>query len=72
MTMVDDRTNYAKEIMRLLEEGYGGQIRFFENSIPFSVRAAEISALGNSIYKHDPKGKVASAYRSLTEEVMAG
>ena len=72
MTMVDDRTNYAKEITRLLEEGYGGQIRFFENSIPFSVRAAEISALGNSIYKHDPKGKVASAYRSLTEEVMAG
>lgn len=35
-----------------------------------SVRAAEISAEGVSIYKHDPKGKVASAYYSLTEEVI--
>ena len=36
-----------------------------------SVRAAEISAEGVSIYKHDPKGKVASAYDSLTKEVLA-
>ena len=43
----------------------------FENSIPMSVRAAEISAEGVSIYEHDPNGKVASAYQSLTEEVLA-
>ena len=36
-----------------------------------SVRAAEISAEGVSIYKHDPKWKVASAYDSLTKEVLA-
>lgn len=35
-----------------------------------SVRAAEISAEGVSIYKHDPKGKVALAYDSLTKEVI--
>ena len=35
------------------------------------VRAAEISAVGKSIFQHDPKGKVAEAYKSLTEEVMA-
>ena len=45
-------------------------MRIFENSIPMSVRAAEISAEGVSIYKHDPNGKVASAYQSLTEEVL--
>ena len=44
-------------------------MRIFENSIPISVRAAEISAEGVSIYEHDPKGKVAAAYQSLTEEV---
>lgn len=70
MTMVDGRTNYAKEIMQLLEEGYGEQIRFFRNNIPFSIRAAEISAIGVSIFEHDPKGKVAEAYRSLTKEVL--
>ena len=72
MTMVDGRTNYAKEIMQLLTEGYGNQIRFFKNNIPLSVRAAEISAMGISIYNHDPNGKVAEAYRSLTKEVLAG
>jgi len=36
-----------------------------------SIRAAEISAEGNSIYTHDPSGKVAKAYRELTEEVLA-
>ena len=72
MTMVDGRTNYAKEILELLSEGYGNQIRFFKNNIPMSVRAAEISAIGVSIYEHDPKGRVAEAYRSLTKEVLAG
>ena len=31
--------------------------------------AAEISAEGSSIYEYDPKGKAASAYKALTEEV---
>lgn len=70
MTMVDSRTNYTKEIMQLLEEGYGSQVRFFKNNIPMSVRAAEISAIGVSIYEHAPKGKVAQAYSALTKEVL--
>ena len=71
LTMVDNRTNYAKDISAMLQEAYGSKIRIFANNIPISVRAAEISAEGISIYSHDPKGKVASAYLSLTEEVLA-
>ena len=71
LTMVDNRTNYAKDISNLLIENYGSKVHIFENSIPMSVRAAEISAEGVSIYKHDPNGKVASAYQSLTKEVMS-
>ena len=70
LTMVDNRTNYAKDISSLVVENYGSKVRIFENSIPMSVRAAEISAEGVSIYEHDPNGKVASAYQSLTEEVL--
>ena len=66
-----NRTNYAKDISALVVENYGSKVRIFENSIPMSVRAAEISAEGVSIYEHDPNGKVASAYQSLTEEVLA-
>ena len=71
LTMVDSRTNYAKDISTMLIESYGSKVKIFSNNIPISVRAAEISAEGVSIFAHDPKGKVASAYLSLTEEVLA-
>jgi chromosome partitioning protein len=71
LTMVDSRTNYARDISIMLQEAYGSRVRIFASIIPVSVRAAEISAEGISIYAHDPKGKVASAYFSLTEEVLA-
>ena len=70
LTMVDSRTNNAKEISNLLRETYGEKIRIYAAEIPRSVRAAEISAEGKSIFEHDPGGKVAEAYRLLTKEVM--
>ena len=70
LTMVDGRTNYAKEISELIRETYGKKIRVYDTEIPRSIRAAEISAEGKSIYMHDPKGKVADAYRALTKEVL--
>lgn len=71
LTMVDYRTNFAKEISTLIRDTYGGRLKVYDADIPRSVRAAEISAEGVSIFKHDPGGKVAEAYRSLTKEVMA-
>lgn len=59
LTMVDGRTNYSKEIISLIEQAYGGNVRIFEKPIPLSVRVAECSALGISIYRNDPKGKAA-------------
>ena len=70
LTMVDGRTNYAKDISNLIRETYGSKIKVFGTDIPHSVRAAEISAEGKSIFRHDPKGKVANAYRTLTKEVI--
>lgn len=70
LTMVNSRTNFSKEIINLLRDTYGSKIRVFDTEIPHSVRAAEISAEGKSIFAHDPKGKVAAAYRRLTQEVM--
>ncbi|MCD8362182.1 MAG: AAA family ATPase [Lachnospiraceae bacterium] len=70
LTMVDARTNYAKEISSLIRETYGSKIKVFSADIPRSVRAAEISAEGKSIFEHDPKGKVAEAYLALTKEVI--
>lgn len=71
LTMVDFRTNYAKDIAALVQKTYGSQIAIFKNVIPMSVKAAETSAEGISIYTHCPKGKVSMAYMNLTQEVMS-
>ena len=70
LTMVDSRTNYAQDISNLIRNVYGGRINVYKTDIPQSVRASEISAEGRSIYEHDPRGKVADAYRVLTKEVI--
>lgn len=70
LTMVDGRTNYAKDISNLIRDTYGSKLKVYKTEIPHSVRAAEISAEGKSIFAHNPKGKVAEAYKNLTKEVL--
>ena len=69
LTMVDKRTNYAKEIIAEVNEVYGKSLRVLPTEIPLSIRASETSAMSKSIYDYDPKGKVASAYSELTDFV---
>ena len=71
LTMTDSRTNYGKQISNLIRQAYGKHLKVFEQTIPRSVRAAETSAAGKSIFAYDSKGKVAEAYQSLTREVLA-
>ena len=70
LTMVDNRTNNSREIASLLRNTYGGKVKIFNTEIPRSIRAAENSAEGKSIFEHDPGGKVAEAYHALTKEVL--
>ena len=69
--MADMRTNYSREIIDLLRNTYGSKLRIFDSIVPLSIRAAETSAEGRSIYLHDPAGKVSAAYAALTQEVLA-
>ena len=69
MTMVDGRTNNAKSIIAALRSTLGGSVRVFDTEIPRSVRAAEASGEGKSIFAFDPKSRVAQAYTNLTKEV---
>ncbi len=65
------RTTYSQGIVELLRGTYGDQLRIFDTIIPRSIRAAETSAEGKSIYRHDPSGKVSEAYEALTLEVAS-
>ena len=71
ISMIDSRTLYAREIIDIVKENYGSSLRVFDSMIPFSVRAAETSAAGISIFKYAPENPVTKAYESLTDEVIA-
>jgi len=70
LTMVDFRTNYAKDVAARVRELYGANIGLFDISIPQSIKAAEASSAGESIFAYDPKCKVATAYSELVKEVL--
>ncbi len=68
-TMVDSRTNNAKDIIRAMRSS-GYPLWVFHTEIPKSVKAAESNQEGKSIFAHDSNGKVAQAYEALTREVV--
>lgn len=69
MTMVDSRTINARDITTALRDAMGININVFNTEIPRSVRATECPNVGESIFMHDPGGKVADAYANLAKEV---
>ena len=70
LTLVDTRTNFARDTANLLRQNYGSILRIFKTQIPLAVKAAETSATGTSIFTHDKNGKIAKAYENLAREVM--
>ena len=71
LTMVDYRTNNARDVITTVRGGMKNRINVFDVMIPHSVRAAEASLAGTSVFLRDPACKVAAAYHELTKEVMS-
>lgn len=70
MTLVDGRTNLAKDVSNEIRKKYGSQIRIFETEIPMGIKAAEATVAGKSIFAYDKKSAVAQAYQNLTKEIQ--
>lgn len=71
MTLVDGRTNLAKDVINAIRSNYGMHIRIFDSQIPLGVKAAEASKTGKSIFAYDGESRPAKAYEALTKEVIA-
>ncbi|MCL2579106.1 MAG: AAA family ATPase [Oscillospiraceae bacterium] len=71
LTLADMRTNLARLTADTLRQQYGSMLKIYKTHIPIAVKAAEISATGQSIFAYDKGGKVAQAYADFTKEVMA-
>lgn len=62
LTLVDGRTNLARQTADTLRQSYGSVLKIYRSEIPVAIKAAEISAAGKSIYAYDKGSKVAQAY----------
>jgi len=69
LTMMDERTNYNREIAKMVSDTYGSDIRVYKTPIPRAIRMAEAGGLGKSIFLHAPNSKAAKAYKALVREV---
>lgn len=70
LTLADMRTNLARATADSLKQNYGRIVKVYKTVIPISVKAAETSAAGKSIYLYDKSGAAAKAYADFTGEVM--
>lgn len=72
LTMVDNRVNFSKDIIELIQDVYGDNLKVFKQNVPASIRVSEASAKGLSVFSYDSKNKVAAAYEALAEEIING
>ena len=70
LTLVDNRTNLARNIQETLRRQYGHIMRIYKTRVPVAVKAAEASAAGVSIYAYDKNNAACKAYEALTKEVI--
>jgi len=70
LTMVDKRTNLAKDINIELRKTYGKAFKVYNTYIPRAVKAAETTRLSQSILSYDKNSAVAMSYLNFAEEVL--
>ncbi len=71
LTLVDGRTNLARQTADTLRQSYGSVLKIYRSEIPVAIKAAEISAAGKSITPMTRGAKVAQAYAEFSKEVLA-
>jgi len=68
LTMFDDRTNLAQNVVEELKNFFGDQL--FKTAIPRNVRLAEAPSYGKPALLYDPKSRGAECYIKLAKEVL--
>ena len=69
LTMANE-TNFRRDTVTAVKENFGRHLPVLQAVIPATVRLAEISTADKSIFRHEPQGKAAAAYRGLVKEVL--
>ena len=69
MTMYDDRTNLARQVVEEVRAVFGDQV--YETLIPRNVRLGEAPSYGQPIFLYDIRSKGAEAYFKLAKEFLS-
>ena len=68
MTMYDERTNLARQVVEEVREFFGDQV--YETIVPRNVRLGEAPSHGKAIFLYDIRSKGAEAYLNLAKEFL--
>jgi len=68
MTMYDDRTNLAKQVVEEVRAVFAEQV--FQTVIPRNVRLGEAPSYGKPVFLYDIRSKGADAYFNLAKEFL--
>jgi chromosome partitioning protein len=68
MTMYDDRTNLARQVVQDVREVFGERV--YKTMIPRNVRLGEAPSYGKAIFLYDIRSRGAEAYLELAKEYL--
>src|ERR1700684_1336249 len=68
LTMLDDRTNLAQQVMSELKRYFGDKL--CATTIPRNIRLAEAPSHGRPALLYDPRSKGAESYIRLAKEIL--
>jgi len=69
MTMFDERTNLARQVVEEVRDVFGEVV--YRTVIPRNIRLGEAPSHGQPIFLYDPRSKGAEAYRALAKEYLS-
>ena len=69
LTLADQRTSHARQIIELTRTTFADKVRVFNTLVKVNVRLKEAPITGQSILAYDPTSDAATAYRAFAEEV---
>ena len=70
VTMFNPSTSLSKDVKAAIDANYGKDIQVFNTMISMSVKAAEQSIAGRSIFSYKRNSKTAQEYNSVVLEVL--
>jgi chromosome partitioning protein len=68
LTMLDERTNLAQQVMAELKKFFGEKV--CTTTIPRNIRLAEAPSHGKAALVYDPRSKGAESYIRLAKEIL--